>query len=149
MSTTPDEAERGWNMLHVEYRDRLLGELRDAANNLHQARLLVNGGHFGGSANELMRVVSAATRAFAAASALAALVKAEPLAKATWVRPDPNSVVARFTGDELACLVMTAGEAVHGNHDDLSTWQRELAMRAYELYQADMGDNDGEGNVDG
>lgn len=56
-----------------------------------------------------------------------------------WVQ---HGISARFDADELECLVRTAAEAVHGNLDDLSVRQTELAQRAHDLLQADAATND-------
>lgn len=44
-------------------------------------------------------------------------------------------ISAAFTPAEIEALVITAVEAVHGQRDDLSSRQRELAARAYALLQ--------------
>jgi len=50
----------------------------------------------------------------------------------------PVGVSAAFTPAEIEGLVRTAAEAVHGDPDDLSTGQRDLAARAHALLRADL-----------
>lgn len=49
-----------------------------------------------------------------------------------------NGISEDFTADEIECLVRTAGEALHGNVEDLSERQTSLAARAYDLYMEDL-----------
>jgi hypothetical protein len=44
-------------------------------------------------------------------------------------------ISATFTPPDLEALVITAAEAVYGQPDDLSSRQRKLAARAYDLLQ--------------
>jgi len=53
-------------------------------------------------------------------------------------------ISAAFTPIEIEGLVRTAAEAVHGQPDDLSSRQHELAARAYALLQADIDGEPGE-----
>lgn len=46
---------------------------------------------------------------------------------------DRHGVSSHFDADEIECHVRTAAEAVCGDLDDLSSRQRELAEKAYDL----------------
>ena len=45
---------------------------------------------------------------------------------------------AQFTPAELEALVITAAQAVHGQREDLSSRQVDLARRAYALLHDDL-----------
>ncbi|WP_043736006.1 hypothetical protein [Nocardia asiatica] len=49
-----------------------------------------------------------------------------------------SGISCHFEPDEIECLVRTAAEALHGQLDDLSERQREVAARAYEHLQDEM-----------
>ncbi|WP_280419955.1 hypothetical protein [Nocardia carnea] len=49
-----------------------------------------------------------------------------------------SGISCNFEPDEIECLVKTAAEALHGQLDDLSQRQRELAAQAYEDLQNEM-----------
>jgi hypothetical protein len=47
-------------------------------------------------------------------------------------------ISAQFTPLDLEALVITAAEAVHGQREDLSSRQLDLAARAYDLLQDEI-----------
>lgn len=49
-----------------------------------------------------------------------------------------SGISCNFEPDEIECLVRTAAEALHGQSDDLSQRQRELAAQAYKHLQDEM-----------
>ena len=56
-------------------------------------------------------------------------------------------ISAAFAPADLEALVITAAEAVHGQPDELSSRQRELAARAYALFLESIDDHIG-GSID-
>ncbi|WP_280361502.1 hypothetical protein [Nocardia wallacei] len=49
-----------------------------------------------------------------------------------------SGISCNFEPDEIDCLIKTAAEALHGQPDDLSERQRELAAQAFEHFQDEM-----------